>query len=150
MIDNEFVNVERLEQDSAMYRLMYGTFTDPMKDLHEDFLSSITPENINHAKLHAQEVAQTMREQAASTAAAKSQGPQVDVIQPELKRCYVPAVYKPPFRLPRVSSLTREQQALCLKIILNFSRNCKPENLSAADKEELKTYLVNILLFKLF
>ncbi|CAL7935085.1 unnamed protein product [Xylocopa violacea] len=57
-----------------------------------------------------------------------------------MKRPYVPGIVKPVFKFPSRSKLNKEQQAMCLRVLLRFSEPDKPK-LTQTEREELQKYM---------
>ncbi|KAK2582952.1 hypothetical protein KPH14_009010 [Odynerus spinipes] len=56
------------------------------------------------------------------------------------KNIYIPGIMKPPYRFPRMSNLSKEEHAICLRILLKFSGSEKPD-LTNEDRDDLQTYM---------
>ncbi|XP_043267852.1 uncharacterized protein [Venturia canescens] len=146
MLEGEFVNADRLMQEGKMYQALRSSFRDPFLNIHEDFDHLVTKELIS--KLKPKKTASMRSEQnlqLQSSATEPQQDPtqsqESDKEQQEIrKREYVPGILKNPLTFPKQSELTVQQHALCLKVLLRFSSSEKP-SLTAADKEELQTYM---------
>ncbi|XP_003394665.2 uncharacterized protein LOC100650803 isoform X1 [Bombus terrestris] len=122
LIDNTFVNGGRLEKESVMYRIMTGNFKDPFKDIEEDY---------KNVKINL----------------IKDSDPDLNKMEKEYEpkhtkkiKCYIPGIVKPMFKSFKKSKLNKEQQAMCLRILLRFSKSDKPK-LTEIERKELKVYM---------
>ncbi|XP_071855980.1 uncharacterized protein [Bombus fervidus] len=122
LIDSTFVNEERFEKESVMYRIMTGNFKDPFKDIEEDY---------KNVKINLM----------------KNADPDLNKMEKEYKlnqtkkiKCYVPGIVKPMFKSLKKSKLSKEQQAMCLRVLLQFSKSNKPK-LTQIERKELKAYM---------
>lgn len=123
LIDNTFVNEGRLEKESVMYRIMTGNFKDPFKDIEEDY---------KNVKINLM----------------KNADPDLNKMEKEYEpkrtkkiKCYIPGIVKPMFKTLKKSKLNKEQQAMCLRVLLRFSKSDKPK-LTQIERKELKVYMV--------
>ncbi|XP_017789945.1 PREDICTED: uncharacterized protein LOC108572256, partial [Habropoda laboriosa] len=125
------INEERFEKESVMHRIMSGNFTDPFQNIEEDYkdikmdLMKANDFNLNEEDKDDDKI---------NTVDKECQSKQTK------KKCYVPGIVKPIFKFPNQSKLTREQQAMCLRVLLRFSESDKPK-LTQKEKEELKNYM---------
>lgn len=137
MLETRFVNNDRLQSISAMYRLLRGTFSDPFEDLHEDYADLVTAEMTDQIKAEEKEKKQKAASKKAPASKAKNNDPV------PVKTGYVPGMPKRWIKYPRLSSLYTNQQELCVRVMLRFSGSQKPE-ISPAEKSELQTYMVRL------
>ncbi|XP_076762937.1 uncharacterized protein LOC143430509 [Xylocopa sonorina] len=126
IIDNNFINEERLEKESVMHRIMTGNFTDPFKDIEDDYkdvkidlIQNILPELVEKN----------------DTNELDENGEPI-----EAKKPYIPGIVKPGFRFPCRSKLNKEQQAICLRVLLRFSARNMPK-MTQTEREELQIYM---------
>ncbi|XP_076289652.1 uncharacterized protein LOC143213566 isoform X2 [Lasioglossum baleicum] len=137
IIDNTFIEEGRLERESAMCRMVTGNFTDPFKDIDEDYKEV----KINLMGGIQMELDKTDKnDSAGSVKKKKEQQNNVQVKQKKKSTSYVPGIMKPMFKFPRMSRLNIQQQALCLRVLLRFSESSKPK-LTQIEREELKKYM---------
>ena len=125
LIDNTFINEERLEKESVIYKILTGNFKDPFKYLEEDY------KNVEIDLM-------------------KDVDPDLNKMEEECKvkqvkriNHYVPGSFKPIFKFPKKSKLNKEQQAMCLRVLLRFSKSDKPK-LTRTERQELEKYMVII------
>ncbi|XP_053987491.1 uncharacterized protein LOC128880932 isoform X1 [Hylaeus volcanicus] len=135
MIDNTFINIERFEQESVMHKILNGNFNDPFNDIIDeykeiktDLMSDIEPESDEQGLDDSIEAIDMEK---------KNRLKQSNNIK---RSRYVPCIVKSKFQFPRPSNLNKEQQALCLRVLLRFSESDKPK-LTQPDREELQTYM---------
>ncbi|XP_043260877.1 uncharacterized protein LOC122402287 [Colletes gigas] len=121
MIDNTFMNAERFEKDSVMHKIMTGNYIDPFKNIEEEYkmINTDLMRDINKKVDGSIESIEIKKEKRADK--------------------YVPPV-KPMFKFPRRSNLTKEQQAMCLRVLLRFSESDKPK-ITQTEREELQHYM---------
>ncbi|KAK0183243.1 hypothetical protein PV327_001302 [Microctonus hyperodae] len=146
IIDDEFINIDRLECESVMYNIIRGSYKDPFKNIHEDNYDLVTNEHINCAMKQAKDITAksktpTTSKLVADTVMKSSERPDYSESQCPKGTPYIPGVWKKPYRFPRLSSLTAEQHALCLRVILKFSRSEIPVAPTKRDMNELQTYM---------
>ncbi|KAK0165185.1 hypothetical protein PV328_003727 [Microctonus aethiopoides] len=147
IIDDEFINIDRLERESVMYNTIRGSYKDPFKNIHEDNYDLVTDEHINCVMKQAKDIATKSKTPVAAstlipdTVINSSERP--DCLQSQCPKGppYIPGVWKKPFKFPRLSSLTAEQHALCLRVILKFSRSEIPAAPTKQEMNELQTYM---------
>ncbi|CAK9821491.1 Little elongation complex subunit 2 [Anthophora retusa] len=138
MIDSTFINGGRLERESVMHRIMTGNFTDPYQNIEEDYKDikmdlmrdnecDITEEDKNENDEDDNDDISKVNKECQSRNVRKA-------------KCYVPGIVKSIFKFPKISKLSKEQQAMCLRVLLRFSESDKPK-LTQTEKEELKSYM---------
>lgn len=122
LIDDTFVNEGRFKKESAMYQIMNGNFKDPFKDIEEDY---------KDVKINLM----------------KDADPDLNKMEKEYKskhtkkiKCYIPGIIKPKFKSFKKSKLNKEQQAMCLRVLLKFSKSDKPKP-TQIEKKEMKAYM---------
>lgn len=123
LIDNTFVNERRLEKESVMYRIMTGNFKDPFKDIEEDY------KNVKIYLMKDADLDLSKMEKEYEPKHTKK------------TKCYIPGIVKPMFKSLKKSKLNKEQQAMCLRVLLKFSKSDKPK-LTQIERKELKVYMV--------
>jgi len=169
MIDNVFISDERLESESAMYRIMTDSFTDPFEGIESDYAdvdielikkylredgeevsSDTEDESQQEVKdgdnpcMEEQETS-CVKEQGIScvkeqeTSCMEEQGP---FCVEEQEKSYVPGIRKLLFHFPKRSRLDKIQQAMCLRVLLRLSNNEK-KKMNIKEKKELNQYMVN-------
>ncbi|KAK9303829.1 hypothetical protein QLX08_004567 [Tetragonisca angustula] len=122
LIDNTFINEERLEKESVIYKILTGNFKDPFKNIEEDY-KDVEIDLMKDADPDSNEMKK-----------------ECEVKQIKRINDYVPGSLKPIFKFPKKSKLNKEQQAMCLKVLLRFSKSDKPK-LTQIEKEELQKYM---------
>ncbi|XP_015604752.1 little elongation complex subunit 2 [Cephus cinctus] len=162
MLDNVFINEERMIAESVMYKIMRGGFTDPFaeSEFEDETDTEISDDKINDVSKNIDTGTNTVSNnitlvvKKATKKRTKSKKKANDVqkrqqnaaaLNEELqlknkKRKYVPGIVRCPIKFPRPSFLTKEQQALCLRVLLRFSGSEKPE-VTQTNREELETYI---------
>ncbi|XP_011298787.1 uncharacterized protein [Fopius arisanus] len=130
IIDNEFVDGERLERESAMYRILRGTFTDPFIDAYEDFKGSITQVDIDANEKQKQAIIEEKNKIKETTVEEGEAGKHAK---------YYPGIRKTKAKFPRFSSLSADQHSACLRVLLQFSAPGKPD-ISKINREDLEMY----------
>nr|XP_050853419.1 little elongation complex subunit 2-like isoform X1 [Vespula vulgaris] len=126
ILDDVFINEERLTRESVMYRLLHGNFVNPFDNMDEDY-EAVKIDMIS--------------EDPNSQEENKNNVMVNDISQKELKekKIYVPGLVKRPCKFPKMSELNIEEQHACLRTLLTFSTSEKP-NLTAKDKKDLAIY----------
>ncbi|XP_076645747.1 uncharacterized protein LOC143355113 [Halictus rubicundus] len=137
IIDNTFIEEERLERESVMCRMVTGNFTDPFKNIDEDYENV----KINLMEGVQKELDKTDENDNAENVKKKKKNQnEVQVKQSKKSKSYVPGIIKPMFKFPKRSKLNTQQQALCLRVLLRFSESNKPK-LTQIEREELNKYM---------
>ncbi|XP_046473537.1 little elongation complex subunit 2 isoform X1 [Neodiprion pinetum] len=127
MIDDVFIHEERLKNESAMYRIMQGVFTDPFTDFESDDDDDRDKDDGSSSDNDSDGV---------RVAGKESKRPPLTVKKWE----WVPGLEKPPFQFPRLSVLTKEEHAICLKVLKQFSGSEKPQ-MNQQNRSELEQYM---------
>ncbi|CAD1469788.1 unnamed protein product, partial [Heterotrigona itama] len=129
LIDNTFISEERLEKESVTYKILTGNFKDPFKNIEEDYkdveidlMKDVDPD-LNE-----------MEKECETNVFEKN------VKQVKKINHYVPGSFKSIFKFPKKSKLNKEQQAMCLRVLLRFSKSDKPK-LTQTEREELQKYM---------
>ncbi|KAK1129044.1 hypothetical protein K0M31_020177 [Melipona bicolor] len=122
LIDNTFISEERLEKESVIYKILTGNFKDPFKNIEED-CKDVEIDLMKDADPDLNEMKK-----------------ECEVKQVKKINRYVPGSFKPIFKFPKKSKLNKEQQAMCLRVLLRFSKSNKPK-LTQKEREELKKYM---------
>lgn len=127
LIDNTFISEERLEKESVIYKILTGNFKDPFKNIEEDY-KAVEIDLMKDADPDLNKIKK-----------------ECDVKSKQVKRInhYVPGSFKPIFKFPKKSKLNKEQQAMCLRVLLRFSKSDKPK-LTQTEREEVQKYMVFI------
>lgn len=133
IIDNTFINEERLEKESVMHRIMTGNFTDPFKNIEEDYQNV----KINLIK----DIDPDLNEESNNDIEVNEGEKECESKQINKVKCYVPGIVKSIFKFPKKSLLDKEQQAMCLRVLLRFSKSGKLK-LTRREREELQKYMV--------
>ncbi|KYN40421.1 NMDA receptor-regulated protein 2 [Trachymyrmex septentrionalis] len=139
LIDNVFIRDERMERESAMYKILTGNFTDPLEDIDNEY-----------ANVDLELVKKYLREDGEVLTDSEDDN-QLEVNQQEIKsesnsrmqeqeRPYVPGIRKLSFGFPRKSSLNKAQQAMCLRVLLRLSNNEK-KSMSDEERKEFEQYM---------
>ncbi|XP_035719890.1 little elongation complex subunit 2-like [Vespa mandarinia] len=126
ILDDVFINEERLTRESVMYRLLHGNFVNPFDNMDEDYEA---------VKMDVISEDQNSQEKNKNNATVN------DILQQELKekKVYVPGLVRRPCKFPKTSELNIEEQQACLRTLLTFSASEKP-NLTVNDKKDLAVY----------
>ncbi|XP_063992308.1 uncharacterized protein LOC135170433 [Diachasmimorpha longicaudata] len=132
IIDDQFIDGERLERESAMYKILRGNFTDPFADVHEDFVDLVTKADID-ANEHEKETKKIDIDE------EKVKDDEKNVDETKRHAKYYPGIVRAKAKFPRWSSLTVEQHAACVRVLLQFSAPGKPD-ISKNNREDLATY----------
>ncbi|XP_016920929.1 uncharacterized protein LOC108003276 [Apis cerana] len=132
IIDDTFINEERLEKESVMHRIMTGNFTDPFKNIEEDYQNV----KINLIK----DIDPDLNEESNNDIEINEGEKECESKQINKVKCYVPGIVKSIFKFPKKSLLDKEQQAMCLRVLLRFSKSGKPK-LTRREREELQKYM---------
>ncbi|XP_015118820.1 uncharacterized protein LOC107042333 [Diachasma alloeum] len=134
IIDDEFINGERLERESAMYKILRGNFTDPFADIHEDFLDLVSKADIDANEQEKERKKLVINEESPKEESEKNI---VEEVKKHAK--YYPGISRAKAKFPRWSSLTEKQHAACVRVLLQFSAPGKPD-ISKINREDLDTY----------
>lgn len=126
MIDNVFVRDERMEHESAMYRIMCDSFKNPFEDILNDY-----------ADVNIKQIKKYLRE---DDEEVSPDSEDENSYMKNERRSYVPGIRKVPFNYPRVSRLNKAQQAICLNVLLRLSNNEKIIN--EKQRKEFQEYMV--------
>ncbi|XP_078053397.1 uncharacterized protein LOC144478880 [Augochlora pura] len=132
IIDNTFIQEERLERDSVMCKIMNGNFSDPYKNIEDDY-EEIKTDLMKDVKLEIK-----VEDKVDDDETKKDK--KVQLKETKKSQSYVPGILKPLFGYPRPSKLNKEQQALCLRVLLRFSESNKPK-ITQAERQELQKYM---------
>lgn len=141
LIDNVFIRDERMERESAMYKILTGNFTDPLEDIENEYANV----DIELVKKYLREDGEVLTD--------SEDDNQLEINQQEAKnednsrmqeqeRSYVPGIRKLSFGFPRKSRLDKAQQAMCLRVLLRLSDNEK-KSMSDEERKEFEQYMVN-------
>lgn len=121
VVDDEFVDTERLERESIMYRTLKDTLTDPFDNIDDDYLNKVTDDDIKDA-------IEEMRKPKGGKNKKKKplKACVVEEKKPAQARVYIPGKYKAKnIIFPKSSVLNTEQHAFCLKVFAKISQNQK-------------------------
>lgn len=135
IVDNVFINDERMERESAMYRIMNNNFPNPLENIESEYADI----NVELIKKYLHEDGEISTDTEDEDNSHKQ----------EQGRPYVPGIKKLPFNFPRRSHLTKAQQAMCLRVLLKLSNNEK-KGMNEKERKELEEYMVNRYHFKEF
>ncbi|XP_011139519.1 uncharacterized protein LOC105183237 isoform X2 [Harpegnathos saltator] len=153
LIDDVFITDERLEKDSAIYKIMNDNFTDPFNNIADDYkeinieeLKSLT-KNINDLEENKDEdedednikyeIKEECKEKQNTKKHQKSMKKEKIMSN---KKCYVPGMRKLPSQFVRNSSLNATQHAMCSRVLLRLS-NYEVTPTLAEEKTELECYM---------
>lgn len=134
MIDPVFIRDERMERESAMYKIMNDCFTDPFEDIECEY-----------ADVNVQLIERYLREEGELPMENKDQQKvknEDNFDMKEEEKSYVPGIRKLSFYFPRKSHLDKAQQAMCLRVLLR-SHNAERKSINEEERTELQTYMVN-------
>lgn len=147
IIDDVFITDERMERESAMYRIMRDDFKDPFKDIEQDY-ADVNIELIK--KLLAEdsltedteeEEEQKPGNQKKNNKKKKSKIKDSETDWKQEKRSYVPGIRKLQFNFPRRSCLTKPQHIMCLRVLSKLFSN-EQKGLNKEEQLELESYIV--------
>ncbi|XP_012275957.1 uncharacterized protein LOC105697317 [Orussus abietinus] len=140
IVDNVFINEDRLKREGTMYKIMLGEFKDPFAMGDSD--SDVTEETLEEMEVNFKKDITEGETPNVSNNKKRSIGKMLnDATMPqESKKDYVPGVVKCDFKFPRYSTLNVDEHALCLRVILRFSGSEKPE-VTQTTRQELNTYM---------
>ncbi|XP_017759258.1 PREDICTED: uncharacterized protein LOC108550120 [Eufriesea mexicana] len=133
LIDATFINGERLEKESVMHKIMTGNFVDPFKNIEEDYKNI----ELNLLKDIDPDIKEEINNDNEIIVKQKWDCEHEDT---QKVKAYVPGIVKAIFKFPKKSKLDKEQQAMCLRVLLRFSESDKPK-ITKAQREELQKYL---------
>lgn len=128
IIDNVFIKDERMERESAMYRIMNGNFTNPFEDIESEY-----------ADVNVELIKKYLHEDDEISSDTEDEG---NSHKQEHTRSYVPGIRKLGFHFPRQSHLNKAQQAMCLRVLLRLS-NSEKKGMNEEERRELQEYMVN-------
>ncbi|XP_017889972.1 uncharacterized protein LOC108630910 isoform X2 [Ceratina calcarata] len=134
MLENTFIDEERLEKETVMYKIITGNFTDPFKDIEADY------EHVNIDSMKGDIPDLNDHESTEETEMEIEESKQPVSKQPKISKHYVPGIVKSIFKPTKKSTLNDTQQAMCLKVLLRFSESSKPK-LTQAEREDLQKYV---------
>ncbi|OAD55762.1 hypothetical protein WN48_04294 [Eufriesea mexicana] len=135
LIDATFINGERLEKESVMHKIMTGNFVDPFKNIEEDYKNI----ELNLLKDIDPDIKEEINNDNEIIVKQKWDCEHEDT---QKVKAYVPGIVKAIFKFPKKSKLDKEQQAMCLRVLLRFSESDKPK-ITKAQREELQNEDVN-------
>ncbi|EFN68808.1 NMDA receptor-regulated protein 2 [Camponotus floridanus] len=144
MIDDVFIEDERLERESAMHRIMRDEFRDPFEDIEQDYANV----NMELIKKYLAEdpLTDTEEEEEQKTndkkrnRKRKLKNIDSDCKQTQEKNPYVPGIRKLPFNFPKRSCLTKIQHSMCLRALLKLYNN-EQKGLSKEEQLDLESYI---------
>ncbi|KAI4485351.1 hypothetical protein M0804_006856 [Polistes exclamans] len=122
IVDNEFINGERLIKESVMHRMLHGDFKNPFNYMDEDYAA---------VKVDMIEISDDSSEESEYNVC-------VTKLNELQKKLYIPGYERFPSQFP-MSALTAEEQNICLRMIMKFSIN-QQSVLTLKDKQNLCTY----------
>lgn len=144
MIDDVFIDDERLEREGAMYRIMRDEFNDPFEDIEQDYANV----NMELIKKYLAEdpFTDTEEEEKQETNGKKGKirkkrNIDTDCKQTQEKNLYVPGIRKLPFNFPKRSCLTKVEHNMCLRALLKLFNN-EQKGLSKEEQTDLESYIV--------
>ncbi|XP_072767674.1 uncharacterized protein [Anoplolepis gracilipes] len=142
IIDDVFINDERMERESAMYRIMRGDFTDPFEDIEQDY-ADVNMELIQ--KFLAEDpFTDTEEEEQKETNSGKRNRKKTNTEhncykQTQKDKLYVPGIRKLSFNFPKTSCLTMNQHCMYLDVLLKLGREQK--SLSKEEQRMQQSYI---------
>ncbi|XP_011859215.1 PREDICTED: little elongation complex subunit 2-like isoform X3 [Vollenhovia emeryi] len=132
MIDNVFIRDERMERESAMYKIMNDNFKNPFENIESEY-ADVDVELIKKHLFEDGEVfADSQDEEQVKHEDSSS--------MQEQKKLYVPGIRVSPVPFPRKSELTMAQQAMCLRVLLRFS-SIERGPMNEKEREEYEEYM---------
>ncbi|KAL6264947.1 hypothetical protein P5V15_005043 [Pogonomyrmex californicus] len=129
LIDNVFINDERMENESAMYKILNDNFKDPFEGIECEY----TEVNVELIKQYLCED----NEDISTDIEEENCEPKNNV---QKHKSYVPGIRILPFYFPRRSWLDSDQQAMCLRVLLRLSSNTN-KKLDKKEKMEFEHYM---------
>ncbi|XP_014479488.1 PREDICTED: little elongation complex subunit 2-like [Dinoponera quadriceps] len=158
VIDDQFIKDDRIEKDSAMYKIMNGIFTDPFHDIENDY-TEINSQSLGEFGKSISDLEDVIKDEENEIEDKNKidDGKGKEVYYEEnikdLEECmkkqritnnknlYIPGMRKQPSNFPRISSLTYSQQAMCSRVLSQLFRY-QTMSLSEKEKMELENYMV--------
>lgn len=129
LIDDVFIRDERMQRESAMYKILTDCFKDPFEDIESEYAEI----DVEQIKQLSNDIDIDMEEEALEHKNNK------DSVQEE--KSYIPGIRKLPFNFPKRSCLSKSQQAMCLRVLLKLST--KDNILTDVQRAEMEAYMVN-------
>ncbi|KZC03783.1 NMDA receptor-regulated protein 2 [Dufourea novaeangliae] len=120
LIDNTFISEKRLEKESVMHRIITGNFIDPFKNIENDY-KKIRTDLMEDIEIDLNE--QDKNDNVVTIESNK----EIETNETKKNMFYVPGIIKPIFKFPKKSNLSKEEQAMCLRVLLRFSESDKPK-----------------------
>lgn len=141
IIDDVFINEQRLKDESAMYRILKGVFKNPFTDLESDDGEEDEDKEEEDKKLEGDKSVNNDRNGDERTKNKEAEAETEDTHVQRTKE-WIPNLGKTlPFKFPRASRLTRTEHAICLRVLLHFSGSEKPE-INQNIRNEMELYMV--------
>ncbi|XP_018399079.1 PREDICTED: uncharacterized protein LOC108776846 [Cyphomyrmex costatus] len=139
LIDNVFIRDERMERESAMYKILAGNFTDPLEGINDEY-ADIDIEMIKKYLCEDGEDLTNLEDD--KQLKINQQETKIDdnSCMQEQERSYVPGIRKLSLCFPRKSCLDRAQHAMCLRVLLKLSDNEK-KSMSDEERKEFEQYM---------
>lgn len=139
IIDNVFIKDERMERESAMYRLMNDCFTNPFGDIDNEYADV----NVDLIKKYLHEDGEVSTDTEDEDLQVKKEVKHGDnSSMQKQEKPYVPGIKKLPFYFPRRSHLDKAQQTMCLRVLLRLS-SYERKGMNETERKELEEYMVN-------
>ncbi|XP_012231570.1 uncharacterized protein [Linepithema humile] len=126
LIDDVFIRDERMQDESAMYKILTDCFKDPFEDIESEY-----------AEVDVEQIKQLSDDIDISVDMEEEKFKNKDSVQEE--KSYVPGIRKLPFNFPRRSCLSKPQQAMCLRVLLKLST--KEYMLTDVQRAEMEAYM---------
>lgn len=139
IIDNVFIKEERMERESAMYRLMNDNFINPFEDIDNEY-ADVNVELIKKYLHEDGEVSSDTEDENLQVKEEVKHGGNSSMQKQE--KPYVPGIRKLPFYFPRRSHLDKAQQTICLQVLLRLCSN-ERKGMNETERKELEEYMVN-------
>ncbi|KYN14089.1 NMDA receptor-regulated protein 2 [Trachymyrmex cornetzi] len=139
LIDNVFIRDERMERESAMYKILTGNFTDPLEDIDNEY-ANVDLELVKKYLSEDGEVLTDLEDDNQLEVNQQETKNEGNSCMQEQERSYVPGIRKFSFGLPRKSSLDKAQQTMCLRVLLRLSDNEK-KSMSDEERKEFEQYM---------
>lgn len=128
-MDNVFITDERMQRESLMYKVINDCVDDPLEDIESEYAEV----NVDLIKQFCNDIDMDAIDERGETIKKK------DFTQEEQN--YIPGIRKLPFNFPKRSCLSKQEQAMCLRVLLKLSG--KEPTLTDVQRSEMEAYMVS-------
>lgn len=135
-----------MERESAMYKIMRDDFTDPFKDIEQDYANvdiELIKELLDEDSLsdtEKEEEEENINNQKKNIRKTNNKKQNDETDCKEERRPYVPGIRKSRYNFPRRSCLTKPQHTMCLRVFSTLLSS--KQMLSKTEQLDLDSYLV--------